>query len=135
MTDIIPGTPTVETETQATTTEVQAPAPADAAANGGFFSKEALMNFMPIILIFAVFYFFIIRPQMKKQREQQALVQSAKKGDSVIVAGGIIGKIVREKEGDIIILEVAKGVQIEVLKTSIVSKVDNKKDVANVAKK
>jgi preprotein translocase subunit YajC len=133
MTDIIPGTPTVETTTQATTTEVQVPA--DAVASGGFFSKEALMNFMPIILIFAVFYFFIIRPQMKKQREQQALVQSAKKGDSVIVAGGIIGKIVREKEGDIIILEVAKGVQIEVLKTSIVSKVDNKKDMPNVAKK
>jgi preprotein translocase subunit YajC len=130
MTDIIPGTPTIETETQATTTEVQAPAPADAAANGGFFSKEALMNFMPIILIFAVFYFFIIRPQMKKQREQVALVQSAKKGDSVIVAGGIIGKIVREKEGDIIILEVAKGVQIEVLKSSIISKVDNKNVVA-----
>jgi len=88
---------------------------------GGLFSKETMMNFLPIVLIFAVFYFFIIRPQIKKQKEQEALVKSSKKGDKVIVGGGIIGKIFKEKEEGTILLEVAKDVHIEVLKSSIVS--------------
>jgi len=99
---------------------------AEAGGIEGFFSKEAMMNFLPIILIFAVFYFFIIRPQMKKQRDQANLIKSSKKGDKVIVAGGIIGKIIKEKKGDIILIEITKNVHIEVLKSSIVSIVDNK---------
>jgi preprotein translocase subunit YajC len=102
-------------ETQATTT------------NTGFLSNETIMNFLPIILIFAVFYFFIIRPQIKKQKDQEALIKSSKKGDKVIVAGGLIGKIVKEKEGDIIVIELAQGVQVEALRSSIISivKLDN----------
>ena len=92
----------------------------------GFFSKETIMNFLPIILIFAVFYFFIIRPQIKKQKDQANLVKSSKKGDKVIVAGGIIGKIIKEKKGDIILLEITKNVHIDVLRSSIVTIMDNK---------
>ena len=116
-----------------TTTEViETP---NEAGIGGFFSKEGVMNFLPIVLIFAVFYFFIIRPQIKKQKTQEALIKSSKKGDKVIVAGGIIGKIIKEKEGNIIVLEIAKNVQIEALKSSIISFVGDKKETVEAKKK
>ena len=109
-----------------TLTTTQTTEATEAGSTGGFFSKEAIMNFLPIILIFAVFYFFIIRPQIKKQKDQENLVKSSKKGDKVIVAGGIIGTIIKEKKGDIILLEIAKNVHIDVLRSSIVAIVDNK---------
>lgn len=83
--------------------------------------KDSVMSFVPLVIIFAIFYFFIIRPQIKKQKEQQNLIKSAQKGDTVIAAGGIIGKIVKEKENDIISLEIAKNTQIDILKSSIIS--------------
>ena len=84
-------------------------------------TKDSIMSFVPLVVIFVIFYFFIIRPQMKKQKEQQNLVKSAKKGDMVIAAGGLIGKIAKEKENDIVSLEIAKDIHIDVLKSSIVS--------------
>jgi len=113
----------------------QATDPSSEVTTEGFFSKEGIMNFLPIVLIFAVFYFFIIRPQIKKQKAQAELVKSSKKGDRVIVAGGIIGKIVKEKDGDIIVLEIAKNVEIEALKSSIVSQVETKKGMTKSKKK
>lgn len=83
--------------------------------------KDSLMSFAPLLIIFVIFYFFIIRPQVRKQKEQQNLIKSAKKGDKVIAAGGLIGKIVKEKENDIVVLEIAKNTQAEVLKSSIIS--------------
>ena len=85
--------------------------------------KDSLMSFAPLLIIFVIFYFFIIRPQVKKQKDQQSLIKSAKKGDKVIAAGGLIGKIVKEKdkESNIIILEIAKDTQVEVLRSSIIS--------------
>lgn len=88
--------------------------------------KDTLMSFVPLILIFAVFYFFMIKPQMKKQKDQQSLVKSAKKGDKVVVAGGIIGVIEKEKDEGTIILEIAKNTSIEVLKSSIMNIVNSK---------
>lgn len=88
-------------------------------------AKDTLMSFVPLILIFAVFYFFVIRPQVKKQKAQAELIQSAKKGDKVIVAGGLVGKITREKDGGIVLVEVGKNVTIEALKSSIVSIINN----------
>ena len=83
--------------------------------------KDTFMSFIPLVLVFVVFYFLIIRPQSKKQKEQQALISSAKKGDKVIIAGGLIGKIVKEKEGNIIVVEVAQGTTVEALKSTIAS--------------
>ena len=84
-------------------------------------TKDSVMSFVPLIVIFVIFYFFIIRPQVKKQKEQQSLIKSAKKGDKVTAAGGLIGKIVKEKENDIISLEISKDTQIDILKSSIMS--------------
>ena len=89
-------------------------------------AKDSIMSFVPLIIIFVIFYFFIIRPQMRKQKEQQSLIKSAKKGDKVIAAGGLIGKIVKEKENDIVSLEIAKDTHIDVLKSSIISIINNK---------
>lgn len=88
--------------------------------------KDSLMSFAPLVLIFGVFYFFMIRPQMKKQREQSELIKSAKKGDKILFAGGLIGKIVKEKDDNTIIVELAKDTEIEVMRSSIINIVNNK---------
>lgn len=88
--------------------------------------KDSLMSFAPLVLIFGVFYFFLIRPQMKKQKEQSMLIKSAKKGDKIIFAGGLMGKIVKEKDDNTIIVEIAKDTEIEVMKSTIINIVNNK---------
>jgi preprotein translocase subunit YajC len=85
------------------------------------FSRETLVNLLPLIVIFGIFYFFIIRPQLKKQKEQAELINTLKKGDQVIAAGGIIGRIIREKDKNTFLIEVSKDVQMEVLKSSVAS--------------
>lgn len=115
----------VSEETTVTTTTEQV---VESTAPKGGFSKDTLMNFVPLILVFAIFYFFVIRPQLKKQKEQDALIKAVKKGDRVIIAGGMFGKIVKETDKDTFIVELAKDVHVEILKSSVVSlavKMDN----------
>lgn len=86
---------------------------AAAPAGGGF------EMFVPLILIFLVFYFLLIRPQQKKMKQHRAMVEAVKKGDEVVTGGGIFGKVskvLNEREAEI---EVAKGVHIKVLKASL----------------
>ena len=91
--------------------------------------ESTLMNFVPIILIFLIFYFLLIRPQVKKQKEQQALVNSVKRGDKVIIAGGIVGTYVKEEEGDIVEIELSKEVRVKALKHTITSVLNKDKNV------
>ncbi len=81
--------------------------------------SNPLMSFLPLILIVVVFYFFMIRPQMKRQKEVRKFRESLSKGDKVVTTGGIYGKIVEVKE-TVIVLEIAKDVQITVDKNGIV---------------
>ncbi len=83
--------------------------------------QSSIASFVPLILIFIIFYFFIIRPQTKKQKEQQLLINSLKKGDKVIIAGGIVGKISKISEDEMVEVEIAKSVQIQALKSTITS--------------
>jgi preprotein translocase subunit YajC len=69
--------------------------------------NEQMLQFLPIILMFVVLYFLMIRPQMKRQKDTRAMLESLKKGDEVITAGGIVGKITKIGES-YITLEVAK---------------------------
>jgi len=78
-----------------------------------------LMSMLPLLLIVVVFYFFMIRPQMKRQKETRKFRESLAKGDKVVTTGGIYGKIVEVKE-TVIILEIAKDVQITVDKNGII---------------
>jgi len=85
-------------------------------------------SFVPLILIFAVFYFLIVRPQTKKMKDHQAMVNNLKVGNKVVTNGGIIGvvKDVNEKENQVEI-EIADGVNIKILKNFVTDLVDEKK--------
>lgn len=82
-------------------------------------AQNPIMNFLPIILIFVVFYFFIIRPQMKRQKELRNFRESLQKGDKVVTTGGIYGRI-QEVADYYVILEVSHDVKVKVDKAAIV---------------
>ena len=84
----------------------------DAAATGG------LMSFLPLIVIFAVFYFMLIRPQMKRAKEHKQLVSELGKGDEVITNGGLLGKITDVSES-FVTLELADNLQIKLQRQAV----------------
>ena len=89
----------------------QAAAPAGGAGGG-------LLGLLPIILMFVVLYFLMIRPQMKRQKEQKAMIDALGKGDEVVSAGGVVGRVT--KVGDAYItLEVAEGTEIILQKAAV----------------
>ena len=82
-----------------------------AAPQGG--AASAFMNFVPLIFMFAIFYFLLIRPQQKKAKEHKAMIDALKVGDSVKTAAGIHGKITA-LEDQVVTLEIAPGVKIKI---------------------
>ncbi|WP_019139496.1 preprotein translocase subunit YajC [Noviherbaspirillum massiliense] len=80
--------------------------------------EGSLMSFLPIILMFVVLYFLMIRPQMKRQKEQKAMIDALAKGDEVITAGGVLGKVSKVADA-YILLEVADGTEIAVQKSAV----------------
>jgi preprotein translocase subunit YajC len=91
---------------------------APAAAAGGDM-QSSLMSMLPLVLMFAVLYFVMIRPQMKKQKEHRAMIDALAKGDEVVTAGGVLGKV--SKLGDSLLgLEIANGVEIQVQRSAVV---------------
>ena len=81
--------------------------------------SKAIGQFIPLILIFVIFYFLLIRPQQRKVKEHKAMVDAVGRGDKVIASGGLIGKIVRVLEDDKIELEISDSVTVKVVKSSI----------------
>lgn len=77
-----------------------------------------IMSFMPIILIFVIFYFLLIRPQKKTQDDHRKMVMSLKKNDEVVTNGGIHGTIVNVKENTVV-LKIDDNVKIEIQKNSV----------------
>ncbi len=77
-----------------------------------------LTSFLPIILMFVVLYFLMIRPQMKRQKEQKAMMDALGKGDEVVTAGGVLGKVTKVTDA-YVTLEVANGAEVLVQKTAI----------------
>jgi len=103
--------------------------PAFAQGVGGS-STETLVQLVPIALMFVIFYFLLIRPQQQKAKQHQEVISKLKKGDSVILAGGIIGKISRVRDGDPEMdVEIAKGTIVTVVRSSV-SDVRNKTEAA-----
>lgn len=78
-------------------------------------------QFLPLIIIFAIFYFILIRPQQQRQKKHKEMLDSLKVGDRVITIGGIYG-IIREIKGDVFTLEVSKDIKINTTKNAIGSK-------------
>jgi preprotein translocase subunit YajC len=77
-----------------------------------------LASFLPIILMFVVLYFLMIRPQMKRQKETRAMMEALGKGDEVVTAGGILGRITKIVDGYVTI-EIATGTEIVVQKNAV----------------
>jgi len=87
------------------------------AVQGG---ANPIMSFLPLILIFMIFYFLLIRPQQKRQRDLQKMVDNLKKGDRIITSGGVIGTVTGIQD-DYVVLKVGDNAQtkIEVLKSAV----------------
>ena len=91
----------------------QAAAPA---AGGG----DIVMSLLPLVLIFAVFYFLMIRPQQSKMKQHREMIENLKKGDQIVTGGGIVGKVVRVDATDgTLAVEVAPNTQIKVLRHTV----------------
>ena len=88
-------------------------------------SGSSFVQFIPLILIFVIFYFFLIRPQQKKVKQHKAMVAALKRGDEVVTSGGIVGKIEKVYEDDKIDLAISENVTIEVIKSTIQSLLTN----------
>ena len=84
-------------------------------------SGQGIAQFIPLILIFVIFYFFLIRPLQKRVKEHKAMVQSLKRGDEIVTSGGIIGTIDRVMEDDRIEVIIGENVKVQVIKTTITS--------------
>src|ERR1035437_719476 len=91
-------------------------APGGAGGAGG--GMAGFQQIIPLVFMFAIFYFLLIRPQQKKAKEHKALLESMKKGDNVITAGGVHGKVAAV-ENDLVTLEVANNVNIKITKSYI----------------
>jgi preprotein translocase subunit YajC len=89
---------------------------APAAAAGG--AESSLMSMLPLLAMFAVLYFVMIRPQMKRQKEHKSMLDALAKGDEVVTAGGVVGKVA--KLGDSFVhVEVANGVELQVQRSAV----------------
>tara|TARA_Y100000590_G_scaffold418879_1_gene520105 strand:- start:19 stop:303 length:285 start_codon:yes stop_codon:yes gene_type:complete len=84
-------------------------------------SGSGFAQFIPLILIFVIFYFFLIRPQQKRIKDHKSMVAALKRGDEVVTAGGIVGKIEKVLDNDKVDLLVADNVTIQVVKSTISS--------------
>ena len=78
-----------------------------------------IMQILPIVLIFAVFYFLLIRPQQKKVRQHRELISALRRGDRVVTAGGIIGTVAKVVNDTEILVEIAEGVRVRVVRAQI----------------
>ena len=84
-------------------------------------SGSGFAQFIPLILIFVIFYFFLIRPQQKKLKDHKSMVASLKRGDEVVTSGGIIGKIERVLDDDKIDILISENVTVQVIKSTVQS--------------
>ena len=94
-------------------------------------SGSGIGQFIPLILIFVIFYFFLIRPQQKKVKEHKLMAENLKRGDKVITSGGIVGSIERVIDNDKVEVIISEDVKVEVIKSTgiqaLVSNTETKK--------
>ena len=85
----------------------------DAAAANPF------LNLAPMVLIFVIFYFLLIRPQQQARKKHQELVSNVRRGDQVVTAGGVVGKVTKVLEGEEILVQIADNVTVKVIKSTL----------------
>ena len=81
-------------------------------------SNTGISQFIPLILIFVIFYFFLIRPQQKKVKEHKLMVDNLKRGDKVIASGGIIGTVERVMDNDRAEINISENVNVEIIRST-----------------
>ena len=77
-----------------------------------------LASFIPLILIFLIFYFLLIRPQQKKQKEHKVLLDSIQRGNEILSSGGILGKVIKV-DNDKLTVEISKGVNVTIIRSTV----------------
>tara|TARA_B110000902_G_C13773274_1_gene385192 strand:+ start:31 stop:312 length:282 start_codon:yes stop_codon:yes gene_type:complete len=82
---------------------------------------QGIAQFIPLILIFVIFYFFLIRPQQKRAKDHLAMVAGLKRGDEIITSGGIIGIVDRVMEDDRVEVTLCDNVKVQIIKSTITS--------------
>jgi preprotein translocase subunit YajC len=87
----------------------------------GMFDQNTLVQFLPLVLIFVVFYFLLIRPQQKKAKDHKAMLDALRRGDRVVTGGGIIGTVARVDNPEEATVDIAEGVRVRVLRSTISS--------------
>ena len=80
--------------------------------------SSSIGQFIPLILIFVIFYFFLIRPQQKKAKEHKLMVQNLKRGDQVVTSGGIIGTVERVMDNDKAEIMISDNVKVEIIRST-----------------
>ena len=80
---------------------------------------EGIGQFIPLLLIFGIMYFLLIRPQQKKLKEHAAMVAALRRGDQVVTQGGVLGKVVKVKDDGEVEVEIADGVKVRVVQSTI----------------
>ena len=81
--------------------------------------QSSLMSMLPLVLMFVVLYFVMIRPQMKKQKEHRTMIDALAKGDEIITAGGLLGKVTKMGDGYLTV-EVSSGVEVQMQRSAVV---------------
>lgn len=89
-------------------------------AGGPSGGQTALMQFLPLVFIFVIFYFLMIRPQQRRMKEHRAMIDAVKKGDTVVTSGGLIGKVTRVQDAEVEI-EIAPNVKVRAIKSTLSS--------------
>jgi preprotein translocase subunit YajC len=103
------------------------------AAGAGGFSLDSLQQFLPLILIFVVFYFLMIRPQQKKAKAHREMVNALRRGDRVLLSGGIYGQVAKVISDAEVLVEIADKVQIRVTRGAVAEVLEKTQPVSAVA--
>jgi preprotein translocase subunit YajC len=88
---------------------------------GLFDNQSAPIQFLPLVLIFVVFYFLLIRPQQRKAKDHKTMLDALRRGDRVVTGGGIIGTVARVENPEEVTVDIADGVRVRVLRSTISS--------------
>ncbi|MEZ5715653.1 MAG: preprotein translocase subunit YajC [Paracoccaceae bacterium] len=91
----------------------------------------AFAQLLPLILIFAIMYFLLIRPQQKKMKDHQAMIEAVRRGDQVITQGGVVGKVVKVRDDGEVEVEIAEGVKVRVIKSTLAQVLSKTEPAAN----
>jgi len=93
------------------------PAFAQTAGAGG--GSDIVSFLFPMIFVFGIFYLLVFRPQQRKVKEHQSMIDAVKRGDTVVTSGGIVGKVIRVENDGMLKVEIADGVQVRVIKSTL----------------